>query len=429
MAEMFRYALKLVSRRKLRTVLTSLGIMIAVMLMAFILFGMTDLKDAVVNEFSTRFVPEDLYVSGRDVFSFGGMRSAPSKDDSGSENVILTDMVLDDIGGLDSVVSAEPIFFVSNVEIFLEGDSTPYPFGMVGASNIPGTHHAFNGFWGLRDTLQGNEIFVSDFVVSFFETSKEDIIGETIIVKSSSSNPFLATASKSMLEKEFEFEVVGVTNSGNDAFIINYDDGLRILVELGGFDDGQEYIENVGYDQILVTTKEERTSEVEKYIVEELGLYVISTETLLEFLDTLTSGLTIALAIFGAISALVASIGIINTMIMSIYEQTKEIGIIKAMGASNAQVLVIFLIQSAAIGFIGGILGLSVTYFAMQIANPFIVDLLLEQGFTSLETFFNFQPLNAIYITLGSIFVGILAGLYPAWKASNIDPINALRHD
>ena len=97
MEKMFKYALNLVLRRKFRTFLTSLGITIAVMLMTFILFGMTDLKSALMSELVTRFNPQDLYVSGRDNMSFGGMAVAPTKDGNTKEEVILTEEIKNEI--------------------------------------------------------------------------------------------------------------------------------------------------------------------------------------------------------------------------------------------------------------------------------------------------------------------------------------------
>lgn len=427
---MFKYAIDLVTRRKLRTVLTSLGITIAVMLLAFILFGMTDLQRAILTQFNSVFKPTDLYVSSQEMRAIGSARSAPTKDSQEEkEEIIMDGDIKAEIEEIDGVVGVYPMFVLSGFEVYLEGDDVPYPSSFIQAADFPGDDEMFGSFIGEEVVLEDTGIFVSDFVPSYFEMSDEEILGKKIILKSSPSTPFISTSSKNKIDGEYEFIVQGVVDTSGESFWINTSRALDIFVETGGFGDRDEYIELVGYSQLLVRTKEDKTAEVEEYMVEELGVNVISTKTIIDFISTLTSGLTIALVVFGSISALVASIGIINTMIMSIYEQTKEIGIIKAIGASDRQVLIIFLIQSGLIGLIGGVVGLVVTFGLMQVADPFLVDLLQEEGFTAIEKFFHFQPVNAIYITLGSIFVGILAGIYPAMKAARLDPVKALRYE
>ncbi|MBP6976356.1 ABC transporter permease, partial [Candidatus Dojkabacteria bacterium] len=340
MVKMFKYALDLITRRKLRTVLTSLGITIAVMLMTFILFGMTDLQRAILTQFSSVFKPTDLYVSSQDMMGFTSMMSAPTKEKEEKETIIINDSIKDEIKGIDGVNDVYPMFMLTGFEVYLEGDETAYPTQFVQSIDLPGDHSMYGSFIGDNPILKDDGIFVSDYVPSYFEISNEDIIGKKIYLRSSPNTSFLSVTNRNMIDREYSFTIQGIVNTSNDAFWINTSRGLDILIETGGFKSREEYIDMVGYSQLLVSTEEQKTADVEEYMSKEMGLSVISTKTIVDFISTLTSGLTIALIVFGSISALVASIGIINTMIMSIYEQTREIGIIKAIGASNTQVLV-----------------------------------------------------------------------------------------
>jgi putative ABC transport system permease protein len=426
---MFKYALELVSRRKLRTFLTSLGILIAVVLMSFILFGMSDLESLIVGQFTEQFKPNQLTVSTMDYIGMGGeFLSAPSKDDVNNEEKIIDQSTLEKISEYNGVERVYPTLLINSFDIYLKGDDVAYPRGLPTATDMPGDHSMYGSLLAGNDLeLNDNEVYVSNFVAEFYEISNEEILGKTMVLKSKTSG-LLSTPSNSNIGKEHEFVVVGVVDSSNYVLTMSLDKGLDIVVDMGGYNSKDEYINEVGFNNVLVETDIDSTSDVEDYIVNELGLSVISTETLTSFISTLTGGLTVALILFGSISAIVASIGIINTMIMSIYEQTKEIGIIKAIGASNFQVLIIFLIQSATIGFIGGLLGLGVTFGLMELIDPVIVDLLVEEGF-NVSNFFNFRWDYALYIVLGSIFIGILAGLYPAYRASRLDPVKALRYE
>jgi putative ABC transport system permease protein len=124
-----------------------------------------------------------------------------------------------------------------------------------------------------------------------------------------------------------------------------------------------------------------------------------------------------------AVSLIVGSIGIANTMFTSVLEKTKEIGIMKAIGARNPDILLIFLFNAGFIGLVGGILGIILGTMLSGFMPALMGGLPMARG-TSIVTF------NSIIMALSvSVIVGILAGIIPAYQASKLRPVDALRYE
>ncbi|MDC3378971.1 ABC transporter permease [Planctomycetota bacterium] len=123
-----------------------------------------------------------------------------------------------------------------------------------------------------------------------------------------------------------------------------------------------------------------------------------------------------------SVALLVGGIGIMNIMLVSVSERTREIGIRKALGAKNRDILVQFLVEAIALGALGGVIGIALGYGAGRFARE-AISVWVE--FPPV-----YVPLWAVGIALGfSSSVGLISGIYPAWKAARLDPIEALRHD
>jgi putative ABC transport system permease protein len=138
---------------------------------------------------------------------------------------------------------------------------------------------------------------------------------------------------------------------------------------------------------------------------------------------TMSSMTTFLLAI-AAVSLVVGSIGIANTMFTSVLEKTKEIGIMKAIGARNKDILLIFIFNAAFIGLVGGILGIILGTMLSGFMPALMGGLPLGRGGIAIVTF------NSIAMALSvSVTVGILAGIIPAYQASKLRPVDALRYE
>lgn len=129
----------------------------------------------------------------------------------------------------------------------------------------------------------------------------------------------------------------------------------------------------------------------------------------------------------GAVSLLVAAIGITNTMMMSIYERTKEIGIMKVLGCDMRNIQGMFLIEAGCIGFIGGVVGLIISYILSGVINMLTNSMGGEMGLSGKISYI--PPWLALLSLVFAILVGMVAGFFPSLRAMKLSPLAAIRNE
>ena len=180
------------------------------------------------------------------------------------------------------------------------------------------------------------------------------------------------------------------------------------------------------YDQAVVEVDDmKNVSEVQK-IINDMGFQASSQMDWLEQSQKQSNMVQGVLGGIGAVSLFVAAIGIANTMMMSIYERTKEIGIIKVLGCDMRNIKNMFLLESGFIGFMGGVIGILLSYGISFIANKFLSGQFLVGIEGDLSRIPPWLSLAAIGF---AIFVGMAAGFFPALRAMKLSPLAAIRNE
>ena len=135
-----------------------------------------------------------------------------------------------------------------------------------------------------------------------------------------------------------------------------------------------------------------------------------------------------ALGLIGLIALVTASLGIVNTLVMSILERRKEIGVLKSLGADERDIRRLFLVESAVIGSVGAIVGITFGWIITRIVSAVAKAMMAREGVTGIELFALPWWLILIAFSFGLI-VSLIAGLYPAARAARVDPVEALRNE
>ncbi len=221
------------------------------------------------------------------------------------------------------------------------------------------------------------------------------------------------------LGKMYRLEAVGLVSPNNNEFSWYCLMDLEALKKLAKENPSMNLDTSV-YNQVLVKCADTDAVSSVKAAIDEMGFGTSSLQDAVEQAEQQMQQIQYLLGAIGGVSLLVAAIGIMNTMMMSIYERTREIGIIKVLGCRMGNIAGLFLCEAAYIGLFGGALGLGVSYGLSQVINMLVGG----SGFRSVI------PLYLAAGALGfSVLVAMISGLYPALRAMRLSPLTAIRNE
>jgi putative ABC transport system permease protein len=224
----------------------------------------------------------------------------------------------------------------------------------------------------------------------------------------------------------FSLQIAGVRETDQAIVALASPDRLEMLQ---WWYNDPEYLAHRGYDEIAIRAASLNDA---VQIVDRLSALGYEVQSVKVMLDIANRGMIILQTMLGSVGALallVASIGIANTMIMSVYERTKEIGILKAVGAAPGQIRALFVIEASLIGLLGGVVGTIVGWLLGKGLNWLALRIMEWQDVLVQGTFFVVSWWLVLVALAFGTLVGLLAGLYPAARAARLAPLDALRYE
>ncbi|EET60615.1 efflux ABC transporter, permease protein [Marvinbryantia formatexigens DSM 14469] len=220
----------------------------------------------------------------------------------------------------------------------------------------------------------------------------------------------------------YDYRIVGVLEEEDSSVMGSTNNSVYIPLV-----NAQRMLKQTAITNFYVTAEDETSltqaqDTIDAYLLKKFGsedsYSVLNMSNVIDMMNTVLDTLSVMLGGIAAISLLVGGIGIMNIMLVSVTERTKEIGIRKAIGAQRSDIIVQFLIESVFISLLGGIIGMLLSQGILSVLNLIFTD------------YYFAISLPVGMLALGfSIGVGVVFGIYPANKAAGLKPINALRFE
>ncbi|MEM0253096.1 MAG: FtsX-like permease family protein [Candidatus Bathyarchaeia archaeon] len=422
--DVWMYAFSAIKLRKLRAGLTTLGVIIGIAAIVALLSITQGLQEAIATQLQRGFATDTLIISAGG--GIGGVES--------SFTLLLNDTKT--IEQIENVTATLAI--IQRVGYIKNADGKTLRVTIVGIN-----FDSYKSFYESTFIAEHGEIPINPGNIAV-------VVGKRVSDPWGNGTLFCT--------KDDDVEIIWTNTTSrplrNESYVGNV---VAVLREIGGFSIGgpsdvsvyipiqqaQTFFGTDKCEMIIVRLKNDDRITIEstaKAIRDAFGgqVTVTSATAVLNIISSIFSTIGLFLTGIAAISLLVAGIGIMNIMIVSLMERTREIGILKALGMKNRTVLLIFLTEATIIGLMGAFMGIGVGWgLAELVVRVFSTNGNLagvsRQGQVATISMAKINPVLTPTVLFGALFFGLTVSLifavYPAWRASKLKPVEALRYE